>query len=98
MASRSAGNRMKLVNILADIHPVLRIFLIVALTLVAHFAVKGIRQFSQYLLMMKVDSKATYRSEPGPQISEACHHRHPPGQCGDVYDLLCGRWHDSARI
>jgi len=50
---------MKLVNILADIHPVLRIFLIVALTLVAHFAVKGIRQFSQYLLMMKVDSKAT---------------------------------------
>jgi len=50
---------MKLVNILADIHPVLRIFLIIALTLVAHFAVKGIRRFSQYLLMMKVDSKAT---------------------------------------
>ncbi|MGB5745610.1 MAG: mechanosensitive ion channel domain-containing protein [Desulfobacterales bacterium] len=50
---------MKLINILTDINPILRILLIIVLTVAAHFAVKTIRRFSQFLLMMKVDSKAT---------------------------------------
>jgi small conductance mechanosensitive channel len=50
---------MNLINILTDINPILRIFLIIGLTVAAHFAVKTIRRFSQYLLMMKVDSKTT---------------------------------------
>jgi small-conductance mechanosensitive channel len=50
---------MKLVNILTNINPILRIFLIIVLTVAAHFTVKVVRRFSQYLLLMKVDSKAT---------------------------------------
>jgi small-conductance mechanosensitive channel len=50
---------MKLINTLNDISPVLRILLIIILTVAAHFTVKIIRRFSQYLLMMKVDRKAT---------------------------------------
>ncbi len=50
---------MKLANILININPILRIFLIIVLTVAAHFTVKGVRRFSQYLLLMKVDSKAT---------------------------------------
>ena len=50
---------MKLVDILTHMNPILRIFLIIGLTVAAHFAVKTIRRFSQYLLLIKVDSKAT---------------------------------------
>ena len=48
---------MKLLNILTDINPILRIFLIIVLAEVTNFAVEAIRQFSQYVLTMKVDSK-----------------------------------------
>jgi small conductance mechanosensitive channel len=48
---------MKLMAIFADINPILRILLIVVLSVVAHFFVKAIRRFSQYLLTMKVDSE-----------------------------------------
>jgi small conductance mechanosensitive channel len=47
---------MKLVDILTDMNPVLRIFLVIVLAVAAIFTVKAIRRFSQYLLMMKVDS------------------------------------------
>ena len=50
---------MKLLNILADINPILRILLVIVLAVAAHFTVKAIRRLSQYLLTMKVDSKAT---------------------------------------
>ena len=50
---------MKLINIPTDINPLLRILFIVVLTVAAHFAVKAIRRFSQYLLRMKIDSKTT---------------------------------------
>jgi len=40
------------------INPVLRILLIIVLTVAAHFAVKAIRRFSQYLLTMKLDRDA----------------------------------------
>ncbi|MGD9326937.1 MAG: mechanosensitive ion channel [Desulfobacterales bacterium] len=50
---------MKLVDIFADINPVLRILLVIVLAVVAHFIVKTIRRVSQYLLTMKVDSKET---------------------------------------
>ncbi len=50
---------MKIVAILAGLSPILRIVLIIVLTVAAHFTVKIIRRFSQYLLMMKVDGKAT---------------------------------------
>ena len=50
---------MKLVDILTHMTPILRILLIIVLTVAAHFAVKTIRRFSQYLLLMKVDSEAT---------------------------------------
>ena len=50
---------MKLLNILTDINPILRILLVIVLAVAAHFTVKAIRRFSQYLLTMKVDSKAT---------------------------------------
>jgi len=50
---------MKLVDILTDINPILRILLVIVLAVAAHFTVKTIRRFSQYLLTMKVDSKAT---------------------------------------
>jgi len=49
---------MKLMNIINSIDPMARILLIIVLTVVAHFTVKAIRRFSQYLLMMNVDSKA----------------------------------------
>ena len=49
---------MKLADILSQINPMLRILLIVVLTVAAHFFVKAIRRFSQYLLTMKVDSEA----------------------------------------
>ena len=44
-------------DILSQINPMLRILLIVVLTVAAHFFVKAIRRFSQYLLTIKVDSK-----------------------------------------
>ena len=50
---------MKLLNILTDINPILRIFLVIVLAVATNFAVKAIRRFSQYLLTMKVDSKET---------------------------------------
>ena len=50
---------MKLLNILTDINPILRILLVIFLAVAAHFTVKAIRRLSQYLLTMKVDSKAT---------------------------------------
>ncbi|MBI9082947.1 MAG: mechanosensitive ion channel [Desulfobacterales bacterium] len=50
---------MKLLDILKDIDPTMRILLIIGLTVVAHITVKTIRRFSQYLLLMKVDSTAT---------------------------------------
>jgi len=50
---------MKLLDIFTDMNPILRILLVVILAVAAIFAVKTIRRFSQYLLMMKVDSKAT---------------------------------------
>ncbi|MCB2168949.1 MAG: mechanosensitive ion channel family protein [Deltaproteobacteria bacterium] len=49
---------MKLLDILSDINPILRIFLVIVLALVSIFAVKLIRRFSQYMLTMKVDSDA----------------------------------------
>ena len=50
---------MKLLNILTDINPILRILLVIVLAVAANFTVKAIRRFSQYLLTMKVDSKET---------------------------------------
>ena len=50
---------MKLVTILTSLNPILRIFLIIVMTVAAHFTVKGVRWLSQYLLLMKVDDKAT---------------------------------------
>jgi len=50
---------MKLVDILTDINPILRILLVIVLAVVAIFIVKAIRRFSQYLLTMKVDSQET---------------------------------------
>ena len=48
---------MKLIDILTDMNPILRILLVIGLAVAAHFTVKTIRRFSQYLLTMKVDSK-----------------------------------------
>ena len=50
---------MKLIDILSEMNPILRILLVIVLAVVAHFTVKTIRRFSQYLLTMKVDSKET---------------------------------------
>jgi len=50
---------MKLLNILTDINPILRILLVIVLAMAAIFAVKVIRRLSQYLLTMKVDSQET---------------------------------------
>ena len=50
---------MKLINILSDMNPILRILLVIILAVAAIFTVKTIRRFSQYLLTMKVDSKET---------------------------------------
>jgi small-conductance mechanosensitive channel len=49
---------MKLADILSQINPMVRILLIVLLAVAAHFFVKAIRRFSQYLLTMKVDGEA----------------------------------------
>ena len=49
---------MKLAEILSQINPMFRILLIVVFTVAAHFAVKAIRRFSQYLLTIKVDRDA----------------------------------------
>ena len=49
---------MNLIDILTGINPILRILLIIILTVAAHFTVKAIRRFSQWLLTMKVDSEA----------------------------------------
>jgi moderate conductance mechanosensitive channel len=48
---------MKLANRFTELDPMLRILLIILLTVAAHFTVKAIRRFSQYLLTMKVDRK-----------------------------------------
>ena len=48
---------MKLLEISNTVHPILRILLIIGLTVAAHVAVKIIRRFSRYLLLMKVDSQ-----------------------------------------
>ncbi len=50
---------MKLIDILTDINPILRILLVIVLAVAAHFTVKIIRRLSQYLLTAKVDSKDT---------------------------------------
>ena len=50
---------MQPINAFAEIHPVLRILLIVVFTVAAHLAVKAVRRFSQYLLAMKVDDEIT---------------------------------------
>jgi len=47
---------MKLVDILTNMNPVLRILLVLVLTVAAIFVVKAIRRLSQFLLTMKVDS------------------------------------------
>jgi hypothetical protein len=89
---------MKLAEILSEINPVLRILLIVVLTVAAHFFVKAIRRFSQYLLTMKVDSDATSEASLTRQIPQDCHHHYHLGQCRDLYDLFRGRRYGSARI
>ena len=54
------GNKkMKLLNILTDMNPILRILLVIALAVAAHFFVRAIRRVSQNLLTMKVDSNET---------------------------------------
>ena len=50
---------MKLLNILTDMNPILRILLVIALAVAAHFFVRAIRRVSQNLLTMKVDSNET---------------------------------------
>ncbi len=50
---------MKLIDILTDINPILRILLVIVLAVIAHFTVRAIRRISQNLLTMKVDSKET---------------------------------------
>ena len=47
---------MKLLDILTDMNPILRILLVIVLAVATIFTVKTIRRFSQYLLTMKVDS------------------------------------------
>ncbi len=89
---------MKLIDILTDMNPILRIFLVIVLAVVAHFTVRAIRRFSQYLLTMKVDSKETSEAILTRQISQACHHHYHLCQCSDVYHLFRGRRYDSARI
>ncbi len=50
---------MKLLDILTEMNPILRILLVIVLAVATNFTVKAIRRFSQYLLTMKVDSKET---------------------------------------
>ena len=52
-------------------NPILRILLVIVLAVAAHFIVKTIRRFSQYLLTMKVDSNETSRRDPDSEISQA---------------------------
>jgi len=47
---------MKLLPILSEMNPVVRILLVIVLTVAAVFVVKAIRRLSQYLLTMKFDS------------------------------------------
>lgn len=47
-----------MLTVINGINPILKILLIVILTMAAHFSVKIIRRFSQYLLMMKVENGA----------------------------------------
>lgn len=47
-----------MLTIINGINPILKILLIIILTVAAHFSVKIIRRFSQYLLMMKVENGA----------------------------------------
>jgi hypothetical protein len=50
---------MKLLHILSEMNPVVRILLVIVLAVAAIFVVKAIRRLSQHLLTMKVDSKET---------------------------------------
>ena len=50
---------MKLVDTLGNMSPYMRIILIIGLMVVTHYTVKIIRRFSRYLLLIKVDRKAT---------------------------------------
>jgi len=50
---------MKLLDILTDMNPILRILLVIVLAVATNFTVKAIRRLSQYLLTMKFDSKET---------------------------------------
>jgi len=47
---------MRLLHLLGEMNPILRILLVIVLAVAAIFAVKAIRRLSQYLLTMKVDS------------------------------------------
>jgi len=49
---------MYILDMLSNINPILRILLVIVLTVAAIFTVKAIRRFSQYMLTMKIDSKA----------------------------------------
>lgn len=48
---------MNFSEIFSNIHPFLKIILIVVFTLAAHFVVKAIRRFSQYLLTVKLGTR-----------------------------------------
>ncbi|MGD8210343.1 MAG: mechanosensitive ion channel family protein [Desulfobacterales bacterium] len=50
---------MKLIDILNEMNPILRILLVIVFAVASNFAVKAIRRLSQHLLTMKVDSKET---------------------------------------
>lgn len=50
---------MKLTEILSNTNPFLRIILIIFLTVAAHFTVKTVRRFSQYLLIAKREDNKT---------------------------------------
>ena len=53
-----ALEKMYILDMLSNINPILRILLVIVLTVAAIFIVKAIRRFSQYMLTMKIDSKA----------------------------------------
>jgi moderate conductance mechanosensitive channel len=48
---------MKLIDIINNMHPIIRIIIIIGLTVTTHFMVKTIRRFSQYILLKKVGHK-----------------------------------------
>ena len=52
---------MKLIDYVNHIQPIYKVLLIIVLTVAAHYGVKAIRRFSQYLLKIKVEN--TERSE-----------------------------------